>query len=248
MVRQLTDVLLHKKTKHTNYTTPFSEFISSDKFPKQDKNKLNTYINLSYRNMYIVEDRDEEGHLIITEEFLIVRYDVSEPFRLIGISRNFSVILIGDTRNYQDTIIQYPIQLNEFCILSVFDQYPAHIPEIKGVTLRVDEGEPCNSVIIEFLADNYVRFLIGDECFTKLFDYYDHDGSRDFDGKDSTEYENPIDLDGYYPDWSNIKEYLNIDGGPADCLIHMYYEVKTVDEINEMRKLVLEGKKIYESD
>lgn len=253
MVEQLKDDLLHHRTRHTNLMVPYSDYVKGDKFPIQDLNLLDTYVDIRFRNMYKVELPEEylskqeklDPRDIYTAHCRVLRCDSTEPYRMICISDTYEFIFVTDSRYWQETVVQYPIQFNEFIGIKVFDQYVGEIPEIKGVTLRVDNGEPCYSVIIEFLADNQVRFVIGDECFSKLYDYYGED--NDYDGRDSVDYPEPFkDLDGgHVPKITSITQFIIVDGGSADLLKNIYNEAKTTEEIIEMRKQILEGKVLY---
>lgn len=252
MVQQLKDDLLHLRTRHTNLMIPFCEYISSDKFPEQNMELLDTIVPIKFRNMYIVDREDLtevekiDPNDVYTENCRVLRCDNTEPYRMICISESYEFMLVTDSRYWEEKVVQYPIQFNEFVGIEVFDQYPAEIPEIKGVTLRVDNGEPCYTIICEFLADNKVRFLIGDECFSKLHDYY---GTNiDYDGRDSVEYKEECkDVDG-----GRITKQVDlglsffdiIDGGSADVLKNIFNEAKTQKEIVELRRKCLEGKVI----
>lgn len=255
MVQQLKDDLLHKRTRHTNLSVPCSKYVNGNTFPDQNKELLNTTVIIKYRNMYIADEVIEKGpdvdgdqHDIYETSCIVVRCDLIEPYRMICISTDYMHIFVTDSRYYKEMVVQYPIQFNEFIGIAVFDQYVGEIPEIKGCTLRVDNGEPCYTIIIEFLYDNYVRFVLGDECFSKLYDYYGID--NDYDGRDSKDYEEKFkDIDGgwtpYIP--QNIS-FENIDGGQADILKNIFNEAKTDYEIMKLRESVLGGKKIYGSE
>lgn len=219
MPLQDNDILLHKRTHHTNLSVPFSNYISPIIFPEQDIDLLDTIIPVRYRNMYIT-DMEYSGpdkldpHDIYTVNCRIIRCDKAEPFRMIVISIDYKFIFVMDSRYYKEQVPQYPIQLTEFIGVNHNNQYPGIIPEVKSITLRVDNGEPCYSVLAEFISDDTIRFLIGDECFSKLIDQH------------------------------NIKtiSFTNIN---IDILKNSYNKEKTIDEIIEIRKSIFEGRKIY---
>lgn len=255
MVKQLYDDLLHKRSKHTNLMVPFCEYITSESFPEQNIDLLDSVVPIRFRNMYVVDLAEYVGsdlaeeHDIFTRDCRVIRCDSSAPYRMICISLDYQFIFVTDSRYWEETVVQYPLQLNEFIAIVVFDQYPGIIPEIKGVTLRVDNGEPCYSVIVELLADNQVRFLIGDECFSKLYDYYGED--NDYDGRDSVDYPDPYrDADGgRVTKTVNIDptSFVDINGGFADILRNIFDEARSHEEIVELRKKIMEGKTIYGS-
>lgn len=222
MFRRTWDDILHRdRTHHTNITIPRSDYISGTEYPDQYIDVLGKVYNFRFRNQYKVdvpeEDMDDvtiiDEHDIYTKSFYIIRADSSAPYKIVAISTNFEYILVydnskGDIVIDEDNIdcpiiTQYPIQLNEFIGLSIFDQYDGEISEILGVTLRVDNGEPCYTVIAEFIANGEIRIILGDECFSRLFDYYPF---LDLNAKDP--YFNPekdvpptpyFDVDGSYP-------------------------------------------------
>lgn len=252
MVEQLKDDLLHKRTIHTNLSVPFQENITPESFPQQNTELLDSYVTIRYRNMYIV-DRELTGpelyepHDIYEANCRVLRCDLEEPYRMIVMSDNYQFLLVTDSRYWEEKVVQYPIQFNEFIGITVYDQYAGIIPEVKGVTLRVDNGEPCYSVIMEFLADNVVRFLIGDECFSKLYDYYGVD--NDWNGRDPVDYQEEYrDADGERVTRTvGVIQFTDINGGPPDTLRNIYNEARSTEEIIALRKEVLEGKTIYAS-
>ena len=251
MVQQLKDDLLHKRTRHTNLFVPHCEHVGANKFPTQNTALLDTYVTIKFRNMYKVEVEDIIGpdlhdpHDIFEANCRVVRCDISEPYRMIGITDDCQFILVTDSRYWETMVVQYPIQFNEFCGIKVQDQYVAQHNWINAVTLRVDNGEPCYSVIVEYLEDDYIRFVLGDECFSKLIDYFGLP-DNDYDNRDPIEYnEQYVDLDGSLADDSNIIQFMMIDGGYPDLLKEIYTMARTDLEIVEMRKLAIKEKKIY---
>lgn len=181
MPQQLEDILLHKLTHHTNLSVPYSDYISVDKFPKQDLSKLNTIRELKFRNYYRIDPEEDqltneskaEMHDIYTAKFLIVRCDIEEPYKLIGISEDYYHIIVQDSRHTDSDVVSiYPHQMSEYIGLKTSSQYPANFNHLDGVTLRVDNTEPCLSVIAEFIDEETVRFVLGDESFFKITGYY----------------------------------------------------------------------------
>ena len=254
MPQQLSDDLLHLRTRHTNLMVPFSKYITATEFPEQNTELLNTIVSLNYRNMYVVNKDEltgpeiyEEENGVHTADFLVLRCDIVEPFVMIGVTPDCSLFLVTDSRKYSEIITIYPKQLNEYIGLLMHDQYPGIIPEIKAVTLRVDNGEPCYTILMEFLEDNQVRFLLGDECFTKLIDWYDPLGLNDWNGKDAVDHPEEFrDADGGLAETLNIP-YINIDGGAADIFKYIFRDAKSDQDVIEIRKLAMKGKILYGS-
>ena len=246
MVQQLYDVLLHKLTKHTNVSMPFCKYISGNVFPTQIPELLNTDITLKYRNHYLVDNSDlpcigrpsddteyrpksydgpefnGDQNDVYSGTFTVIRADGSEPFRLIAVSKDYKKILINSTKvkdgayEFLTKISEYSVQDNMFFGLDVRDQYAGELNELKAVSVRVDEGEPCYSVMLEFLgATNYIRFILGDEAFTAINTYLDLDEQFDYNNATAKEEDNYLDADGYYADWRDVTDSLNIDGGYA---------------------------------
>ena len=176
MVQQLKDDLLHKRTKHTNYSGPVPGYITADSFPSQDNSILGTVRLLKYRDMN-VQDRSNlskcelaDPHDVYEDEFMIVRCDNTEPFVTIGIrEKDAMVIWVGDSRKMDTYVDMYPLQLDQYIGIKVLDQYYTQPTGIEAVTFRVDDGEPCNTVLCE-VTDNTgkIRFVLGDECMSKI--------------------------------------------------------------------------------
>lgn len=249
MVRQETDDLLHKRTRHTNTSLPYCKEIGYDYFPDQNKDVLNTVVKLKYRDMFFVDEEEHkpdiyDPHNIFEDDFLIVRCDLGSPYKLIALSVDYMYILVGDSRYYKKQVLLCPIQFSEFIGITVYNQYPGTIPELRGVTIRVDNGEPCYSVIIEFLKDNTIRFVLGDECFSKLFDYYD-EYERDYNGDHPVEMSNYINTDGLKPLYDQTIQFIDINGGPPNCLHDLYKEIKSRRQISEMISKIMNNNKIF---
>lgn len=197
---------------------------------------------------------DYEIFEVQTGDFTIVRADAVEPYRLIAVSTDYTRILVNSTRiindgsyEFESIISVYPLQLNTFTGLEVYDQYMGKIDEIRGCTLRVDAGEPCYSVICEFLGDTgVIRFILGDEAFSKLYDYYDDGGDRDYDNRGAGEEKDPVDVDGSYPLFES-EVFEDINGGHPDNWATLFSTESALsdNDIFKLRKSVIEGKTIY---
>jgi hypothetical protein len=91
-----------------------------------------------------------------------------------------------------------------------------------------------------------VRFILGDECRHLLYDYYDIDGSRDYDAKNAPELPNPVDVTG---EWADADEhgyvFTDVNGGHSNNWDKLYTEVMSNEEVREFREKLLEGKIIY---
>ena len=132
-----------------------------------------------------LEDREplsyeiDETPFYYEDPFIILRADAEKPFRLIAVSKDYSKIIVNSTEvidgNYLflTKVSEYPIQMNEYIGLQCEDQYAGDIASLNSVTLRVDECEPCYSVLMEYVSDNKVRFILGDEVISKIIMYQD---------------------------------------------------------------------------
>lgn len=180
MVQQLKDNLLHLRTKHTNLSIPYSKYVYGDTFPEQNMNYLNKTIIAKFKNMYIYENPDEtklteyelaedDCYYERKKKFKIVRCDKVEPFVMILISEDYDQVLVADFNKFnENTVLNYPIQLDEYIGGEVQDQYVALATNISGVIIRADAHEPCCTVIMERTNDNNIRYVLGDECFSLL--------------------------------------------------------------------------------
>lgn len=284
MPNQLSDILLHKVTKHTNLYRPYSDYVNGAIFPNQITSLLNTTVTLKYRNHYIADYQETQSRepiikgsssrpsdddkfvaptegpddidprIVFEDKFRIIRADAAEPYVLIGISEDYSKILVNSSKivngkyEYETKVSEWPVQDNSLIGIAVYDHYVREPEEIKGVTMRVDTGEPCYSVIMEILGSTgYVRFVLGDEMYSIVRDYYDKDGSYDYDNKNANEYPNPKIVDGSRADWSKINIFENINGGPADIFDTFTDkdQIMSDEDIMKFRKDVLGGIKIY---
>ena len=182
MPLQLNDTLLHKETKHSNIDLPISPYVNYDKFPEQNKDLLSTIISLKIRDRYEADrsiddvSREEisEGDVdfdtnIWTDNFIVIRCDAAEPYKMICVSTDYTRLVVTDSRYYSTIVAIYPDQLIEFLGLKVLDQYYSDIREYDGVIIGCDNGEPCNSVIVESLTDSKeIRIVLEDECQSKI--------------------------------------------------------------------------------
>ena len=131
-----------------------------------------------------LEDREpslyekEEKPFYYEEPFIVLRADAEKPFRLIAVSKDYSKIIVNSTEIidgdylFLTKVSEYPIQMNEYIGLQCEDQYAGDI-SLNSVTLRVDKCEPCYSVLMEYVGDNKVRFILGDEAISKIIMYQD---------------------------------------------------------------------------
>ena len=123
------NIRLQDIIKHTNLSIPYSDYVSCNKFPKQNKDLLGYIIPLKFRNMYKIdkkEYRNEEEydpHDIFETNCMIVRCDDVEPFRMIGISEDYKTILVADSRYYTEQVVQYPIQFEEYLLKETKNRY-----------------------------------------------------------------------------------------------------------------------------
>ena len=205
----------------------------------------------------LTEEEKKENPFIFSEPFRVLRADATEPYRLIAISRDYKKIIVNSTKKdrygnylFETLVSEYTIQINELLGLGCYSQYAGKVRELKAVTLRVDATEPCYSVLMEFLGSTgMVRFILGDEAISVLYDYYDIDGSRDYEGKHAQDEENPVDVTGEYAD-ADQHEYTftDVNGGTSNNWDKMYDSdvvMTTVEEVVDFRKSILEGITIY---
>ena len=243
MVEQLKDDLLLRRSRHTNLQVPHSEYVTYDTYPEQDSNLLGTIINQRFRDLNTPdlppEDISEEDMLedessdtgfsydgyTYASTFIILRFDITEPFVMISVSTDYRFMIVSDTRVYETKVCEYCIQLSEYIGATVFDQYPGIPDERKGIVLAVDDGEPCNTVIAEVFGEeeNTFRFVLGDECQSILC------GRWDDTGKYESRKEIP-NLEDYRLDYED--NYPN-------------YEPNVEIEVMQIRKNIIEGAKIY---
>lgn len=176
MVQQEKDILLHRLTHNTNLSVPYSDYVSSTTYPEQNTTLLGTIVPLKFRNMYVVETKDPltgpesiDPHDIYEIDCLIVRCDKGKPYRMIGVSEDYHFILLTDSRYYKEQVNIYPIQYTGLIGTKCKDQYPAQYNFIDGIILRADQGEPFCNIIAELIYETgEVRFVTGDECFSKI--------------------------------------------------------------------------------
>ena len=171
-------LLLHNRTRHNNFEFPRSNYIGIDTFPEQDLSLLGTVQKLKYRNMYLV-DREKEDtvpselydeYIVHEDEFTIVRCDNIEPYVMIGLRLDGKVVLVTDSMCWNNKITIYPVQMYDYLGIKVSDQYYATRTETTATVIRVDDGEPCNTVLMELLPERKMRFVLGDECQSKILE------------------------------------------------------------------------------
>lgn len=202
-MKQHEDILLHKQiTKHSNLMIPFSDHVTAFKFPKQNEQLLNTTVTLKYRDRHIADkeavnipssgrpkddvvfseaDINKEGddNIIFTSDFIILRADISDPYKYIAVSTDYRHIIVGKMlENGEINTEIYPvsmIQMSEYIGLYTTNMYFAKLDLVDAVIISADNGEPCNAVILEYIdkSTNTVRFVLGDECFSPIKGYYD---------------------------------------------------------------------------
>ena len=196
---------------------------------------------------------DYDPMIVYSDKFKVLRADKSDPYVLIAISNDGSKLLVNSTKplsngklEYTEKISIYPKQINELIGLEFQDQFYAEIDEIRSCTLRVDNNEPCYSVLMEILGSTgYVRFVLGDEVQSKLSDYYDDKWDYDYNAKNAKQDGTPTDVDGYLADHSKISNIIDINGGPANKFNKLYTDIMSDTEVADFRKKILEDKTIY---
>ena len=196
-VKQSSDNLLHKLTKHTNISVPFSKYVLRETFPEQDSDKLDKIYKIQYRDRRLINpndtlknrprplddlqrsnvipDRPEkyEEPDITQDKFRIIRFDKTEPYKFIAVSENYKHCLVGNSQyDIESQVLVSTKQFSQYIGLIGFDQYITDLTDTKCVVFSVDNLEPLHSVLIEFLPDGTFRAVLEEECFTKLYDYY----------------------------------------------------------------------------
>lgn len=229
--------LLHKRNEHTNLSFPYSSHVTESTFPDQNTDLLGTIIPVKFRNMYNLGESEKI-------DCKVIRCDNVEPYKMVTISDNFYFIFVLDSRYYKSQVVQYPLQLSELIGITCFNQYNFMKKEIKAVTIRVDNGEPCQSVLVEFVSNDTIRILLGDECLSRLSEYY-YEDDTDYNGRDSRDYFllKWKDLNGGRSRQNSTLEIF--DGGGADLLKDTLNRERTIEDIVNLRKLVFNNKKIY---
>lgn len=251
---------LHSIARHTNLENPYNEFVSANTFPEQDPEMLGSLVFLKYRDMYHAAEvnfDDEEDETENEDDidirnleegyFTVLRFDITEPYRFIGLSLDGNVIVVSSTKDdkYRRQITHYPIQYEEFNGLDLTDKYKQNpAAEIKGVSIRVDNGEPCYSVICEFLPNHVIRFVLGDEVKSIVNEVYD---PTIYDGLDASDYSlDYINIDGKRPQNEGQLIYLDVNGRSPDLVQYLYkYESLSREETAELRLTLLEENTIY---
>lgn len=180
MPLQANDTLLHKLTQHSNVDLPISPYVGYDKFPEQNKDLLGNIVSIKVRDRNKVDvstddvsnedDYDfDTTNNIWTYKFKIIRCDSTEPYRMICVSTDYTKVIVTDSRNYEEIVSVYPDQIDTYMGMKVDDQYIADTREYAGVVISCDNGEPCNSVIVESLPDTaQIRIVLEDECQSKI--------------------------------------------------------------------------------
>ena len=232
--------------------------IKENNYPTQDTDKVGTTISMRFRDHNRLDlnsfrhlapnERPEDDTTAIgynegpedydtgdvndiyTSDFIILRFDTEEPYKMIAVSTDYKVIVVGSS-NLDDHIFEYPLQNLEMITLFIRPEFvdPDHKPfgevyrerSLVGAILRSDKSEPNQDIIMEY-TDNectIARFLTGDECYIPLEDY-------------------TIATDRYDEDYrTDTPDYSNKNTNDWYELTKVY---KTHDEVVELRKEILE--------
>ena len=242
--RPTDDILQLDRARHTNIWYPNSNYVAYNTYPAQDQDMVGSNVTLRYRNMNFVDLTPEElgpvdsasidSNNVRTDEFTVLRFDIEEPFKMVSITSDYEVILVNDSRYYMFEINQYAIQYNEFIGVEVFDDYGVDMRP--GVTLRVDNGEPCMAVIAEFIGQDKIRIILGDEvaCHMSRYCYaIDINGHTAPDTEERTK-----DVDGGPPDYGTMS-FIVLDGGLADMMRRIYNRNISDMNVVEIREQIL---------
>lgn len=250
-MKQKEQILMHSKiTKHSNLMIPFSDNVTALEFPEQNKQLLNTIVTLQYRNRYIADKRSvnipscgrpkddipfiEAGistgddNIIFSNDFRILRADITKPYKYIAISVDYKDIIVG-TMTEEGEINKeiYPVtmfQMSEYIGLKTINMYVGKLDLTEAVVLSIDNGEPCNAVIMEYIDKNtnIVRFVLGDECFSVIDGYID----TDFKVKELNTLEDlrKYDINRSIIEISDLRKYLL-----SDIIIYGSNEVSNIE-------------------
>lgn len=124
-----------------------------------------------------------DDNVVYDGEFRILRADIEAPYTYIAVSTDYKHIVVGKMTEEGDINHDiYPvsmIQMTEYIGLVCINMYVASIDLYDAVVLSADQGEPCNAVLVELVPDKekatmYYRFIRGDECFSVVKGYVDH--------------------------------------------------------------------------
>jgi uncharacterized protein YjdB len=262
MVSRRTDRLLHMITHHTNLEQPFNPNISGNNYPAQNTEKLGRTIKLKYRNRYIPDiikggdieivqrNEDDELDTIYRSEFIILRCDLISPYKVIFLSIDHSVMLVGDSRTYEnpDIVFKYPKQMEELIGAYVNNQY-IDTPDVRtrAVVLSCDSTEPCNAIIAEFYIDNTVRFLLETEVQSIIMERHPLE-NRDYNGADPDDTIERIDINGgSFVIFDNT--FIDVNGGFPDLLGDMLTrDALSFEEICKLRQKIIEERIIFGSE
>lgn len=255
---QISDLLGNIVTiKYRNhYRTDVETTVRAAVYTDKDGNKESAR---PHDDTQMMEDRtpslyeEEERPHVYSGQFKIVRADAELPYLLIAISTDGYQVVTSSTLRDDDKYIfekyvsDYPIQINKYIGLGVYDQYAGEIPQLRAAVLRVDDGEPCTSILMEVLGSTgMVRFITGDEAQSILYDYFDADGSRDYDNRHAPDEDNALDVTGEYADVDKHGYvFTDVNGGHSNVFDKLNDIAMTDDEIAEFRLKLLEGKTIY---
>ena len=193
--------LLRDLTKHTNREFSYSESISRDNFPEQNTDYLNTTITVLIKDKRIVdnfepeheyrpkddttsidvekrEPRDLNGR--IEEEFVIIRCDAAEPYKLVGVDKEYGMIIVTSSKLDDNGELnldcqQYGPQNNFLIGISCAGIYEGLYnldgkEDRESYIIMSEIGEDCNSVIVEFLDEDTYRIVLEDEVEYNVLD------------------------------------------------------------------------------
>jgi hypothetical protein len=133
-----------------------------------------------YQRLDDIEIIDKEIPFIFSGEFRVLRADKVEPYILIAVSTDYSKIVVNSTRldendeyMYNTIVSEYAIQKNEYIGQNFYTLYDNGLnvaDKLHAVSLSIDDSEPCYGILMEYLDDGRVRFVLGDESIAVLSD------------------------------------------------------------------------------
>ena len=187
-------ILLDKMARLNNYCKPNpgytikSEYVSATEFPEQDSDALLTNISIKYRDRTcaLIDEPGMSEYYTRETNITILRWDITAPYIFIGCN-NEGKLFVGDTREFPNDILMYCEQQYKFYKIETIDLFNDMRNQLNGIIIRCDDAQPSYCIIMEFVNDNTVRFILSDETVAKL-----HDDYKDKKEKDATIRESDI--------------------------------------------------------
>lgn len=191
LYRNKKDTLDSIKKVTRKHVRTVSNYVSETDFPIQDNDILGTKVKVKYRRMVPYVDIGESV-IYETRNCIVLRCDTTAPYLFIGWIENTMHILVGNVgkdKGYENFIFTQNGQQNEFLLIETEDFYHSEggskiDPETQqpippediavgtsGTIIRADESNSDIVVIVEYLSDDIIRFVLADETAALLKNY-----------------------------------------------------------------------------